>query len=119
MIDLMLYCATKADSRKALQQPFRFGPYVYATNGHIAVRVTADGMDYPEGVELGQRIDAMMDEGPEAADQYVPVPVPADPWMIVCPDCLGEKREPQECPDCHGKGEVEHTYWATNGDMYT
>lgn len=39
MIDLQRFCATHESYRTHLRQPFRHGAWVYATNGHICVRV--------------------------------------------------------------------------------
>jgi hypothetical protein len=48
-IDLSKFCAfSKADSRTVLHAPFKVGDFIYASNGHMGVRVPAAG--WPEEV---------------------------------------------------------------------
>lgn len=44
MIDLMRFCANESDPRDHLRKPWKHGEWVYATNGHVCVRVPASSM---------------------------------------------------------------------------
>jgi hypothetical protein len=44
MIDLQRFCANESDPRPHLRAPFKRGSWVYATNGHVCVRVPAATM---------------------------------------------------------------------------
>ena len=44
MIDLQRFCANESDPRPYLRAPFKRGSWVYATNGHVCVRVPAATM---------------------------------------------------------------------------
>ncbi len=44
MIDLQRFCANDNDPRPQLRQPWKHGEWVYATNGHVCVRVPAATM---------------------------------------------------------------------------
>jgi hypothetical protein len=44
VIDLSRFSATKHDPRQYLRKPWKRGEWVYATNGHLCVRVPADSM---------------------------------------------------------------------------
>ena len=67
-VSLQRYCATEGDTREHLRKPFRAGGWVYATNGHICVRVPDD--ESIEAVTL-------------AADQRITQKAPAlfDKWL--------------------------------------
>lgn len=98
------FCGPK-DSSELLRQPFRFDGFMYATNGHVAVRM-------PD--------DATVDAAQESADNTViavfaktaDIPVtwhaiPAFTSDRPCRACGGNKRV-YECPDCDGEGEFQH-----------
>lgn len=88
---LQRYCASVDDTREHLKRPFRAGAWVYATNGHICVRV-------PESTLPAE---------PLAADQKINHSAPAlfDKWMTAAAYApLPKLDELQSCYSCSGKG---------------
>ena len=51
-VDLSRFCADANDPREYLRSPWKHGEWVYATNGHVCVRVPAASM--PEVAECAK-----------------------------------------------------------------
>lgn len=98
---LQKFCAITTDRDEWLH-PFLFRGYVYATDGHICVRIKDDGslkID-TEIVTPYRNIDyAKIFEGEENCD----LPIPPLPKRIKCKPCRGTAIS-HDCPDCDGDG---------------
>ena len=115
MINLQRYCANDSDPREYLWRPWRAGEFVYATNGHLAVRVPA--ADLPDAAENSKAPKSIADlfagafDGREARDFRA---MPELPKLIKCLDCKGAGRlecahgaegsREQACESCLGLG---------------
>lgn len=112
------FCAGLDEIREYMHRPFAYKGKRYASNGHIAVCVSAEeGTPDAEG-SFGTKIsglfkDANFDVGMEPLPAYPSVELPK------CEACggLGKRKPLQECHECRGEGFVEwdtdfHTYEA-------
>lgn len=108
-INLAMFCATLADERNALHKPWQAGDWVYATNGHMMVRVPA--ALYPGHVPAGEK------HPKNAADlfatrlaeqgEFVPMPKLGRPKR--CPSCSGQGLfQAMRCDCCDGDGTFMH-----------
>ena len=114
MIDLSPFCSK---GRLALMSPMSFGQYVYATNGHIAVRVPLFGEFEQAFYAMGKALDEyfLAPTGPFVSVDCPDIPLlPPQPEKPVCPECGGdgitvcdECGHESACNACDGKG---HTY---------
>lgn len=104
MIDLQSFCANQWEVRSYLQRPWRDGEWVYATNGHMIVRVPAEAAPDAEARTASQPKNPP-DMFRVALDQegefLLMPPLPAD---IVCSFCNGGGADDDgdECPECFG-----------------
>ena len=104
MLDLQRFCALNDDPRTYLQKPWRDGEWMYATNGHICVRVPFDGTAdmptrdrHPDTDALFRKWAAAKTEGFE--------PLPSVAAGTVCDACHGRKLfKCDECESCKGEG---------------
>lgn len=98
-IDLSKYCGTDI-FREYLHEPFNFGQYTYATNGHILVRVPQRDGFGPLKKEFDiERPLKGVDTTSMSALSHLPLPpIPAS-RNEECEDCEGSGHE-HECPDC-------------------
>lgn len=112
MIDLQAFCANhRTDERAYLWNPFQNGPCVYATNGHMIVRIPRD-----EAPHIGPCLKAPSSVGQlfETAfaleGEFSPLPTPDMlPANRACLDCDGTGLDPQSddddyCFTCGGLG---------------
>jgi len=122
-INLQRFCASQYDLRKHLQQPFRRDGFVYATNGHVLVRVSvADGYEADENEKAPVRLDEMFKCIDEGGVEWRPLP----PLHAVkpCSRCFGSGQlRVEDCDSCDGKGEFErdgydYTCQACNGEGF-
>lgn len=88
MWDFCMVPETAMRSRYDLSQPFSRGPYSYATNGHIIVRV-------PRICEDAEAVFPKIEAVTEAITHAKLSPLP-----------LLDVAEPTECPTCKGYGAV-------------
>ena len=101
---LQRFCATSNDIRVCLQQPSTIGPFTYATDGHVAVRVDAIDLDEPS--QFGPSIIDTIDR--EVLDyglHFIPLVMPPEPRRAKCEHC--EAGRVRRCPECDGQGERE------------
>lgn len=108
-MDITRFCAING-YRGWMNKPFRVGGFLYATNGHVAVRMPDDAsVDVGAGDESG-KVVALFGKCEQAAYTWVAVPkVEGDK---VCTRCGGTGKT-RECPECDGEGEFDygnHTY---------
>lgn len=111
---LARFCA-KQDIRYYLEKPIRQDGHLYATNGHILVRIEDDPA-------TEARTACVKDDQGHAppncaallktlvAEWFLPIDVSALPEPGACKACSGSGAV-LECPDCDGKGEFEHGNW--------
>ena len=108
-IDLQRYCANDSDYREHLRQPWRAGEWVYATNGHLAVRVPA--ASFPDARECAKAPVSIGDLFARAFDRKDPGdfrPMPKLQPLVMCSECKGRGRlHSIKCPDCDD-GEFLH-----------
>lgn len=109
-INLQRFCATEADQREHLRKPWRVGKWVFATNGHFAVRVPAS--DYPD-VDDGlpgkhPDVGAMFDKYLDGREFLLMPPLPD---VTDCSACGGQGWVfARKCGDCVD-GEFTHGEW--------
>jgi len=86
MIELLKsYCVSdKSDPRTYLYNPFKLGEFIYATNGHVAVRIPDDGSIQAAEIEQVKRIETYF-SGTRGALMDIPELPVAKP----CIHCLG------------------------------
>jgi len=105
-MDITKFCGP-GDIRHYLHKPMRHDGYIYATNGHIAVRIVDDpSIDAnPIDEKLSRTLPAMLDE--DAVERaWRPVPAVDTSCARPCPTCEGTGRT-VECESCDGNGEFE------------
>lgn len=107
-LDLSRFCANELDPREYLRQPWKRGEWVYATNGHIIVRVPADSMpDVGECQKAPSNVDAMYAARFNGAAEFLLMPdLPA---LNECTACEGVGRiRATKCSHCSGEGGFFH-----------
>lgn len=110
-MDITKFCATK-DPRHYLHKPMRHDGFLYATNGHVAVRIEDD-----PAIDAGPMPERLQDSLPKLLSDneertWRPFPQIDPSSLRACPFCNGSGCA-DECPACDGEGEFEH--W---GDWY-
>lgn len=110
---LRRFCAQDA-TRGALCSPFSRGPYTYASNGHICVRVPRMA-DVPE-YECAPPAEILFESIPDSGE-WCQWPEHDKPGSIhdreharsidPCYACRGVGCTPMDCPDCGGEGDHE------------
>lgn len=106
-MDITKFCAS-GDIRHYLNKPMRYDGYIYATNGHIAVRIADDPSIEADPIseQLSKKLPAMLDE--DAADRtWHKVPEVDTRAAKRCRTCDGAGRV-VDCASCDGVGEFEH-----------
>ena len=111
-MDITKFCTTN-DPRHYLHKPMRHDGFLYATNGHVAVRIADDpaieGGPMPQNLQNGI-LQKMVDDTEDRTWQ--PVPVIDKASLRDCAYCNGTGCA-KTCPACDGEGEFEHF-----GDWY-
>ena len=120
MLDLERFCADQNDPRSYLHKPWRDGGWVYATNGHLVVRIADNGArDTPERTDKHPNVREMFRKYIEdrACEFLVMPPIPEPKkcthcdgtgfaWAKNCPDCVdGEFTHGDydyDCKNCMG-----------------
>lgn len=92
MIDLQRFCANELDEREYLRKPWKHGEWVYATNGHVCVRVPTAAM--PDVAEC--------DKAPPAQKLFQKHMEQRQCEFLLMPSIAPLKK----CSACYGKGYV-------------
>lgn len=105
---LLRFVAGRNDLREYMRAPFSRGDWIYATNGHIAVRVPkAEGIAAAESGKL-EKIEGLFEKSKR--DNFIGLP--ELPEAEKCPTCNGSGIG-YKCPECEGKGDFDkggHSY---------
>lgn len=105
-MDITKFCAT-TDPRHYLHKPMRHDGFLYATNGHVAVRIeddrTIDAGPMPENLQA--TIPKLLSDNEERTWRHIPQIDHSS--LRACPFCKGSGCA-DECPACDGEGEFEH-----------
>lgn len=108
-IDLQRFCASSGDVREHLHRPWRDGQWVYATNGHVCVRVydPNSAMTAIDKPAKAPNPAALFTKWIDSRDGEFLV-LPKVPHAQKCLECSGRGTHPAvKCPDCN-EGEFEH-----------
>lgn len=106
-MDITKFCTTN-DPRPYMHKPMRHDGYLYATNGHIAVRIEDDPAIEAEPMPANLQNSVLQKMATDTTDRtWRPVPQVNGAATKPCAYCDGTGRV-VECPDCDGDGEFEH-----------
>lgn len=105
MVELLKrFVAGRDDIREYMRAPFVQGEWIYATNGHIAVRVPkTEGIEAEESAKPAKIGDLF-----EKNKRDTFIEIPALPPREKCPTCNGSGIG-YRCSECNGEGEIEHS----------
>lgn len=112
---LRLFCS-KDIIRPKLNNPFNFGDYTYATDGHILIRVPKIE-EYSENPIL-DTIEKVFPIDIDKIDNslWIDIPELTETIKVIdCVDCEGTGKN-SICPDCEGEKEV--SWESENGFLY-
>ena len=101
MIDLQSFCANQWEVRSYLQRPWRDGEWVYATNGHMIVRVPA---------ESAPDVEARTSAQPKNPPDMFRVALEQEGEFLLMPPLP----EDVPCPTCAGTGEIDEGIYGTD-----
>ena len=103
MIDLSKFCESKGSARIHLQRPWRKGDWVYATNGHLLVRVKPEMVADAAQETLRQPdVEALFTRYLDGCSDLQFIPMPTTPQPDPCPNCGGKGNAWSVlCPDCN------------------
>jgi len=99
MIDLHIFCA---NDHELLAEPFSFGNFSYATNGHVCVRVPLDS-NIKKGKPDSIDVEKLTYCEPNGTYKEFPEYKPTE--KTGCDACLSTGFS-SFCPECDGEGEV-------------
>ena len=103
-VDLQRFCADDFDPREYLRKPIPHKGYLYATNGHVLVRVAAP--EHAGALAEKPDFDAVVGKYIQAEGH---APLPPLPAGKKCKDCNGTGMVLMaECADCDGEGDFMH-----------
>lgn len=106
-MDITKFCATN-DPRHYLHKPMRHDGFLYATTGHIAVRIEDDPAIEAEPMPASLQNSVLQKMATDDTDRtWRPVPQVNGATAKPCAYCDGMGRV-VACPDCDGDGEFEH-----------
>ncbi|MRR49342.1 MAG: hypothetical protein EG825_00255 [Rhodocyclaceae bacterium] len=104
---LSLFVASKIDHREFMQHPILRGEFIYATNGHVAVRVPAsNGIASTVCDDKIKDMQSLFDKA--RSDVFLPT-FPELPEANKCAVCNGSGIV-YPCPSCDGEGEFEYKW---------
>jgi len=102
------------DPRSYLIEPFNYGEYQAASNGHIILFEPFDGKERPPTMLKQDNIKSIFDK--IQSGEYVDIPKLYFPEKLVCHDCKGTGRLTRlACEECDATGFVE---WSTDFNDY-
>jgi len=114
-VELQKFCENATNCR--IKRPFNKGPWTYATNGHIMIRVPLIAGFRDDGPNA----EKLYDDAMKADGECVAFAIPALPPVTIdseeCSKCNGSGSKHDcpgctcECEECEGAGEVK-----TNSD---
>lgn len=115
MIDLQQFCAGPDENRPALEQPWREGDYVYASNGKVLLRVLADDFSAVKERTGTPKMGTWDFDGIRGWQEWMTIPaVLPEPRTAECGACYGAGEHACEkcgtnhdCGKCKGKGTRE------------
>ena len=111
------FCANELDGRDYLREPWLAGEWVYACNGHIAVRLPAIAVPSAQPNDKAPDAPALFKRAiDDAPREYLPLP--DFQRRAPCDECGGTGRvRAIKCDDCGGLGEFtrgRHEYECKN-----
>jgi len=98
------FCS-QSESNKKFHFPFKFGGWIYACNGNLAIRIKDEGL-LPafENSKVGKELSKLF--MPDSPDN---IPLLELPEAIKCDMCSGTGvRYKDDCSDCDGEGAFVH-----------
>jgi hypothetical protein len=101
---LQRFCATTNDTRVWLQKPWRDAGHIYATNGHMIVRIPDDGREVSANDKSHTKVPGWFSK--HKGCEFIPIPdlLPEPP----CEVCDGKGwHDGADCGECEG-GKFEH-----------
>lgn len=103
MIDLQKFCAKDYDPREYLRKPWPHKGHVYATNGHLILRIPSPGdAEAILAQPVADKAVSLFDQATNTGH----APLPAYEQGQECHACGGEGRYKQsKCDSCDGTGE--------------
>lgn len=105
MIDLKLFCASENDIRSYLAKPMEIDGFLYATNGHIAIRVKGKAEEYIEvPASTSEQLIKIFANCEEY--KYRALPEISEPKKYDCGICKGTGKV-TICDECAGEGYVD------------
>lgn len=111
-MDITKFCAPN-DGRHYLHKPMRHEGFLYATTGHIAVRIADDPAIDAEPMPQNLQNSILQKMATDTEERiWSPAPPIGRAGLRDCPHCSGSGRA-RTCPACAGDGEFEHY-----GDWY-
>ncbi len=106
-MDITKFCAP-GDIRHYVHKPMRHEGYLYATTGHIAVRIEDDPAIEAEPMPANLQNGVLLKMATDTTDRtWRPVPQVNRATAQPCPYCDGTGRV-VACPDRDGDGEFDH-----------
>lgn len=112
---LQPFCAV-GDIRHYLNQPYKKGDYLFASDGSIMVSMENDGLiTDPELDALApNNSETLIRRDSRPAEGFIPLEFTAPEEIEKCSDCKGTGKEPEkvtcdECRECDGDGRVGNT----------
>ena len=105
---LQRFCGHPANEiRVWITAPWREGGHIYATNGHMLVRIPDDGRDVAERGQNHPHVQRLFD-GVAGVDGFAPIPSDL-PQQSQCEACDGNGwHDGYRCGDCDGHGQFDH-----------
>ncbi len=116
MIDLQRFCANELDEREYLRKPWKHGKWVYATNGHVCVRVPTAAMPDVAECDKAPPVQKLFQKHMKQRQcEFLLMPIIAP--LKKCSACYGKGYvHARKCPSCTD-GTFDH-YGMTYNCLY-
>lgn len=98
------------ENRADLRKPFRQGNYIFASDGHVIIRVAITAVDNPEQYGLA-KVDAMPLFYHSDNCNFNYTKARMDKALKKVPVDM-------DCPECSGCGDVTYKYFSRQGDTF-